>query len=409
MRIRSVTIGTNVHHRLDESRFSPLERFQRQARARFEGAGLEVQTVRLATQPFPEILKSQGPAAAAPFARRLEERCQALGIDYCSIGTVPAAEPDSNLMSYIEVIPAVIRQTEMIFASVSVASLDTGINLEAIAKSAEAIADIGHTTPDGFGNLRLAILANCEPGSPFFPVSYHQGPETGFSIATEAADLAVNAFAQAASLEEARENLRSAIEDQAETIGKVARGLEAEFGFRFGGIDFSLAPFPEVERSIGHAIERLGVEAFGSSGTLFAVAFIKQAIREADFLRCGFSGVMLPVLEDATMAQRSMEETFTLDSLLLYSTVCGTGLDTIPLPGDVSVDELAAILLDVATLSLVADKPLTARLMPIPGKKAGDLTTFDFPYFANARVMGIRDRGVHGIFEENAHLAAYFS
>jgi hypothetical protein len=103
-----------------------------------------------------------------------------------------------------------------------------------------------------------------------------------------------------------------------------------------------------------------------------------------------------------------MEETFTLDSLLLYSTVCGTGLDTIPLPGDVTVDELSAILLDVATLSLVADKPLTARLMPIPGKKAGDLTTFDFPYFANARIMDIRDGGVHKIFAENAYFAACF-
>jgi hypothetical protein len=84
--------------------------------------------------------------------------------------------------------------------------------------------------------------------------------------------------------------------------------------------------------------------------------------------------------------------------LLLYSTVCGTGLDTIPLPGDVTVDELAAILLDVATLSLVADKPLTARLMPIPGKEAGEMTDFDFPYFANGRVMETRGRGAPSLF-----------
>lgn len=407
MRIRSVTIGTPMQHPLDEDHFAALEQFQGQARSRFEEAGLDVQTVRLATQPFPEILQDAGPSAAVPFARRLEALCRAAGIDYCSIGTVPTVELNVD-PAYITIIPEVIRQTEMAFASVSVASPGGGINLRAIAQSAEVIAEIAHTTPDGFGNLRLAILANCEPGSPFFPVSYHEGAETRFAVATEAADLAVDAFAPAETLEEARDNLRSAIEDQAAAIGEVARGLEAEFGFRFGGIDFSLAPFPDAARSIGQAIEQLGVEAFGSSGTLFAVAFIKQAIREADFPRCGFSGVMLPVLEDATMARRSMEETFTLDSLLLYSTVCGTGLDTIPLPGDVTVDELSAILLDVATLSLVADKPLTARLMPIPGKKAGDLTTFDFPYFANARIMDIRDGGVHKIFAENAYFAACF-
>ncbi|MCI0474746.1 MAG: DUF711 family protein, partial [Anaerolineales bacterium] len=82
------------------------------------------------------------------------------------------------------------------------------------------------------------------------------------------------------------------------------------------------------------------------------------------------------------------------DGLLLYSTVCGTGLDTIPLPGDTSVDALAAILLDLATLAVKLNKPLTARLMPIPGLRAGDATHFDFEYFANARVMDVNARAV---------------
>jgi uncharacterized protein (UPF0210 family) len=73
--------------------------------------------------------------------------------------------------------------------------------------------------------------------------------------------------------------------------------------------------------------------------------------------------------------------------LLLYSALCGTGLDTVPLPGDISADALAAILLDVAAIALRLDKPLTARLMPLPGKVAGDPVAFDFPYFADSRVM----------------------
>jgi uncharacterized protein (UPF0210 family) len=404
MRIRSVTIGTNVRYPLDDGPFERFEAFWRRARAGFDEVGLEVQTVRLAAQPFPTVLRDHGPAEAPSFAQGLEGLCQAHGIDYCSIGPVVTTEQGADL-AYVDAIPDVIRATESAFASVLVAARDSGISLAGIEKAADVIVEIAHSTPDGFGNLRLAILANCEPGSPFFPVSYHRGQGTHFSIATEAADLAVAAFSEAATLQEARTNLQQAIEKQARAIEGVSRRLADDSGFRFGGIDFTLAPFPETARSIGHAIETLGVDTFGSSGTLFAVAFIKRAIEAAQFTRCGFSGVMLPVLEDKTLAERSAERLFTLDSLLLYSTVCGTGLDTIPLPGDTTVEEVSSILLDVATLSLVADKPLTARLMPIPGKKAGEVTNFDFPYFANARIMGVRGRGASSIFEQDTFLS----
>jgi len=114
---------------------------------------------------------------------------------------------------------------------------------------------------------------------------------------------------------------------------------------------------------------------------------------------------MLPVLEDAVLAARSRENLFTVNDLLLYSAVCGTGLDTVPLPGDVSEDELAGILLDVAALALRLDKPLTARLMPIPGAKAGDLTAFDFEYFANGRVLDVKGLGSRGLFAKETWLA----
>ena len=62
-----------------------------------------------------------------------------------------------------------------------------------------------------------------------------------------------------------------------------------------------------------------------------------------------------------------------LHELLLYSAVCGTGLDTVPLPEDVSEAELAGAYLDVAALSVALNgKPLTARLLPVPGARAGD-------------------------------------
>ena len=96
---------------------------------------------------------------------------------------------------------------------------------------------------------------------------------------------------------------------------------------------------------------------------------------------------MLPVLEDVGLGKRSEECYFNLDSLLLYSTVCGTGLDTIPIPGDATMSQIAAILTDVAALSIKLNKPLSVRLFPVPGLKAGEITQFQSPYLTNTAVM----------------------
>jgi len=167
----------------------------------------------------------------------------------------------------------------------------------------------------------------------------------------------------------------------------VADDLSQRLGVPFGGLDCSLAPFPEEARSLGAAMERLGVPRVGLHGSLTAAAILAEAIDRADFPRTGFSGLMLPVLEDATLAARAAEGTLTVKDVLLYSAVCGTGLDTLPLPGDTPVESLYAVLLDLAALSRRLRKPLTARLMPMPGRQAGDPITFDFPYFANSRVL----------------------
>jgi uncharacterized protein len=103
------------------------------------------------------------------------------------------------------------------------------------------------------------------------------------------------------------------------------------------------------------------------------------------------------VLEDSVLAARAAEGTLTIKDLLLYSAVCGTGLDTVPLPGDVTSDQIAALLLDLSALALRLDKPLTARLMPIPGKRAGDPTGFDFAFFANSKVMALEAEKLGGV------------
>lgn len=224
------------------------------------------------------------------------------------------------------------------------------------------------------------------PGAPFFPAAYHDGGEDRFALAIEAAGLAVTAFQYARDPRDARERLTDEIQAVVGQILPVAEHLAIERGIEFGGLDFSMAPYPGNATSLAGAMESLGVPV-GGAGVLAAASLVMNAIEAADFPRTGFSGLMLPVFEDSVLGARVAEGALALNDLLLYSAVCGTGLDCIPLPGDVDSRVLTGILLDVASLALRLDKPLTARLMPMPGKAAGDPVAFDFEYFAPTRVM----------------------
>jgi uncharacterized protein len=238
---------------------------------------------------------------------------------------------------------------------------------------------------NGFANLRFAALANVKAGAPFFPAAYWNDDEPAFAIAVESADVAVNAFETESSLGESRSVLISEIEKHAQAIEKIAKKELSEI--KFLGIDFSFAPFPDDAHSLGNAVEKMGVQKIGLHGSLAAAAILTEAIERANFPHVGFNGFMQPVLEDSVLAKRAADGTLTIKDSLLYSAVCGTGLDTVPLPGNSTADEIAPLLLDLCALSLRLNKPLTARLMPIPNKSAGDETNFDFAFFANSKVM----------------------
>ncbi len=394
MRIRSVTgfvDGGRSSHLASSIR--DAGRLVQEVATALEAAEFSVQTRRLATQPLGLL-----PGDPLQLAPELWSYCAEAGFEYLSLGPVLADSPDADL-SRIDLIPELICSTEAVFAGVLVAHRDRGLNLEAIQRTARIVREIAQSTDQGFGNLRLAMLANVGPHAPFFPAAYHDGGPPALALAIESADLAVTAFTDAGSLEEARGRLTAAVEGAAKQMVHLVKPLTERHGYRFAGIDFSLAPFPERVRSIGAAVERLGVDRFGAAGTLFVASFLTSCLARAAYPRCGFNGLMLPVLEDATLAARSQQGLFTVNDLLLYSAVCGTGLDTVPLPGDVSQEELAGILLDLATLALRLDKPLTARLMPIPGANAGEITRFDFPYFANGGVLDVKGLGSQRLFD----------
>jgi len=392
MKIRSITYFLNPQWPLDEDALQQAGDFNQAALSAYETAGYEVQTSRLATVSFTRLLPGVDPDDAVKLTQELGALSRALGFGFFSLG--PATH---EISSSYQVIPAMLDADPDVFLSGSMTTRNGEISLPAVRACAEIIHRVAPLSPDGFGNLRFAALANVPSGAPFFPAAYHSGDGPAFALAIEAADLAVEAFATAGTIHEGRQRLVEAINTNAQTLTHLSEELGAQFALPFGGIDFSLAPFPEEARSIGTALERLGAPAAGLAGSLAAATILADTLDQAQFKRTGFSGLFLPVLEDVVLAKRAAEGTLHVKDLLMYSAVCGTGLDTIPLPGDTSQEAMTGILLDLATLALRLDKPLTARLMPIPGKKAGDLTGFDFAYFANSRVLAVNAETLDGL------------
>lgn len=384
MKIRSITYFSNpVQPNFAES-ISEAGDFSAAAREEFTQQGYEVQTTRLATTPLSTFLDEHTFTSTLSKVCKIEGLCRGQGIDYVSLG--PALP---HHRSHYEWIPALLEATESAFFSGAMTLPNGGVSLSAVRACAEVIVKAAPLSADGFANLRFAALANMPPGSPFFPAAYHLDDQPSFALALEAADLAVTAFSEASDLTSARQGLIAAMNKHAQKLSHAAETLSNRFGVRYGGIDFSLAPYPDEICSLGAALEHLAGACIGKRGSVAAAAILADTMDQAEFPRAGFSGLMLPVLEDSVLAERAAQGVLDLKDLLLYSAVCGTGLDTVPLPGDTTANEIVPLLLDLAALSQRLNKPLTARLMPIPGKSAGDETGFNFEYFANSRVMAI--------------------
>lgn len=395
MKIRSITVfaGAEVATSVveDRARLAKLGAFAQTARQAYIDAGFEVQTTRLALDGVPAFQPDPVRCAVT-----VEALAREYGFAYVSLGPAPAPLQPR--------LPEMFAATQAVFATIHIVDPASGaIDGAAVRMAAQVIRAASHIDA-GFGNLRFAALAHVLPGTPFFPAAYHDGGAPAFAIATESADLAVDASAAASDWADAHRRLRDRIEVEAARLAAVAERLAVQHAVRFHGIDFSPAPFPTLACSIGAAMEALTGQPLGAAGSLAAAATLTDAIGQARFPRVGFCGLMLPVLEDVVLAQRAAEGRLNVGELLQWSAVCGTGLDTVPLPGDVSEGALARVLFDVAALSVRLHKPLTARLMPLPGKVAGDAVHFDFAYFADGGVLSV-DGGVgEGLLERTAAL-----
>ncbi|MBW2338747.1 MAG: DUF711 family protein [Deltaproteobacteria bacterium] len=378
MKIRTITAGFNLELPFEEEQIRFIARFTRNARRVFEDKGYTVQTVRIATQPWEGYFESQ--KQIVELAKQLEGLARKYSIDYSNVGTTTNTE-------LIPVIYDIIKNTSHMFCTVLVCD-NKQVKHESARRTAKLMKRLSTISKDGFANLRFAAIFNTRPGSPFYPAAYHEGP-TSFAIGTENSDLVNKAFSKAKNIEEAGLCLRQILSEGYKKIEEIAEQISEKEKMQYGGIDVSIATSIKPDESIAFAFEKLGLGKFGDVGTLAIAKVVTDTIKSIDIKKCGYCGLMLPVLEDYGLANRNDEGMYNLGNLLLYSSVCGTGLDTIPLPGDISEKKLYALLLDIASLSIALNKPLSARLMPIPDRKIGEMTNYRFEYFVNSKIMKI--------------------
>jgi len=384
--VRTITAFIILDRSQYQLQLAEITKFLRYAQTVFESRGYTVETLRVVTQPFPEYTKGMSADDAVRFFKNLDGLAEQNKIRI-AIGSAYLAGTDGDAQA--DLLVAILQNTKNIFGSLAVTN-DSGINWAAVNAAARVIKKLSETTEHSEGNFHFAANASVPPYSPFFPGAYHVGGGTQFAIGLASAGLLTTAAQNAPDLIAARRQIIDAFFTAAFDVEDAAMRVDREQGWIYMGLD--LSPASSQDASIGAAIETISKQPLGSSGTLTAVGTITSALKEIGARRTGYSGIMLPVLEDPLLAERWNQGRLSLDSLLSYSAVCATGLDTIPLAGDTTVEDLARIIGDVATLSVKWNKPLSARLLPVAGKHVGERTEFTDPYLINATIRPLASR-----------------
>lgn len=388
VRIRSVTIGVNPESQPFETLEARLNTFRSCAANAFDSLGMEIQTWRLvlpAAEPTPDFSRfTMGNRIAA-----IERIASQAGIRWlcqpfrCISGWSKAELTATSL--------ELIRRHPNLFVHFLVGEKGH-IYWEMLESVSKIILSVSRLSANGFDNFRVGAGCHIRPNTPFFPFSYHVGKD-GFSLAVEIIGLLKSIARKfpAVSVTELREIWVQALVEACRDIGKIAAAIEQESGWEFKGMDISLAPYPGSDKSVANLIENIGPRHTGQSGTVAITAILtdilKTALDRSGVRLAGFNGVMYSVMEDEGLAAANNARHLTLEKLMNFSTVCGCGIDMVPLAGGVFPEEIANILLDTATLALRLNKPLGVRVLPIPMKVSNELTDFNHDFLVNTRIF----------------------
>lgn len=363
-----ITIDTaNYRQQIDEA-----VAFLDRVRAAVKAAGYDVQTIRVSTQPFPEYTQGLDRASALELLHGIAEASRRRGFAP-SIGPAMLADADST--GPVDLLVDVLSEPGNPLSANIVVADEAGIHWNAVRQAARVIKAVGERSPEGQGNFNFGAIAMMKPYGPFYPGAWHAGGGArAFAIGLESANVVMDVFARERDPRNAAAALTTALAEHDRAVEDAAIEAAAGTGWIYAGLDPT--PAPGGESSIGAAIESFTRAPFGSPGTETAAGIITAAVKAVPVKHTGYSGLMIPVLEETVLTRRWSEGTYGLDAILAYSAVCAAGVDTVPLAGDVSEDVIARIVGDVATLAVKWDKPLAVRLLPAPGKAVGEMTAF---------------------------------
>jgi hypothetical protein len=370
-KVRAITGFISIDAKSYPAQIGDAVRFLSQLRSAIQSAGYEVSGIRISTQPFPEYTRGLSHADALQLLRSIDTLAVKLKFTP-NIG--PAMLGDDDIGSVDLVTEVLSTAGNHLNANIVTAGED-GIHWNAVRQAARIIHGVGEHSPHGQGNFNFAAIAMLKPYGPFYPGAWHPGGGTrSFAIGLESANVVMDVFGREHDPRTAEKALATALTLHARAVEAAALKVAGDTGWRYAGIDPTPAPGGDV--SIGAAIESFMGDPFGAPGTETASGIITRAVKSVPVKQTGYSGLMIPVLEDNVLTRRWTEATYGLDSILAYSAVCAGGVDTVPLAGDTSEKSIARIVGDVATLAFKWNKPLATRLLPAPGKKAGDMTEF---------------------------------
>ena len=353
--------------------------------------GIPVVNKRIAVSPIAVVGAALSPADLVEIARTLDAAAREVHVDF--IGGFSAlvekglARGDRSL---IAAIPEALSATERVCASVNVASTRAGINMDAVLLLGQTIRRAAELTADrdGAACTKLCIFANIPEDIPFMAGAYLGIGEadavinvgvSGPGVVKKAIDRALSTRPNLdlGSLSELIKKTAYKVTRVGELIG---REVADHLGVPFGVVDLSLAPTPNVGDSVGEIFQSLGLLAIGVPGTTAALALLNDAVKKGGAFASsrvgGLSGAFIPVSEDLNISEAVRNGHLCLEKLEAITSVCSVGLDMVAIPGDTTPETISAIIADEMAIGVINSKTTATRLIPVPGKAAGDQAYF---------------------------------
>lgn len=401
--VRTVTMGIDLHgcaspnlavlcgrvrDRLLRSA-GRLREVCREVEARY---GIPIVNRRLAVSPIAEVASCHTAEGYLEVARTLDAVAAEVGVDL--VGGFSALVQKgwtAGARRLIETLPEVLATTARVCASVNVGTTAAGINMDAILALGRVLKETAERTRahDGFGCAKLVIFANAPTDNPFMAGAFHGAGEpdcvvnigvSGPGVVKAAVeDLLANAPTRP-TLGDIAEEIKSTAFRVTRVGELIGREVAARLGVAFGIVDLSLAPTPQVGDSVGEILQAMGVVRLGAPGSTAALALLNDAVKKGGSFASssvgGLSGAFVAVSEDAALADAVERGDLTLAKLEAMTAVCSVGLDMIAVPGDTDAETLAALIADEVAIGVINHKTTAVRLIPVPGKQAGERAVF---------------------------------